>query len=56
MNALPKDLPARIVRQNPTYAMILQAMEQRKLNAPMPPEDFESLLSDRKNAGSRKEK
>lgn len=56
MNALPKDLPAGIVRQNPTYAMILQAMEQRKLNAPMPPEDFESLLSDRKNAGSRKEK
>lgn len=48
MNALPKDLPVSVVKQNPGYARLLLAMEQRRLSAPMPPEDFETLISVKK--------
>ena len=48
INAAPKDLPAGVMRTNPEYSGLLVAMEQRKLNAPMPPEDFESLITDKK--------
>lgn len=48
MNALPKDLPVSVVKQNPSYARLLQTMEQRRLSTPMPPEDFETLIADKK--------
>ena len=48
LNALPKDLPMSVMKQNPSYARLLQAMEIRRLSTPMPPEDFESLISDKK--------
>ena len=48
LNALPKDLPMSVMKQNPSYARLLQAMELRRLSTPMPPEDFESLISDKK--------
>ncbi len=44
MSTLPKDLPMSVVKKNPDYAKLLKAMEQRRLSAPMPPEDFQSLL------------
>lgn len=48
MNALPKDLPVSVMKQNPSYARLLQLKEQRRLSAPMPPEDFKTLFDDKK--------
>ena len=44
----PKDLPAGAIMKNPDYSGLVKAREKRKLNAPMPPEDFETLFTDKK--------
>lgn len=45
MKEYPKNLPASVVQKNPAILRLLQAMEQKRLNAPMPPEDFQALLN-----------
>ncbi len=44
VKTMPKDLPASYIKQNPEVARQLEAMEQKRLNGPMAPEDFTNLI------------